>query len=895
MDEATHDEQDAEPITIGVALAFARVRASMLGTPLDRIVVGRYELHERIGRGGMGAVHRGYDPRLERDVAVKLVPSANPRIRQRMLREAEALARLSHPNVVQIFDVGTYDSRDRDGGQGVFIVMELVRGGTLTQWLREGSQSYEAIVAKLVAAGRGLVAAHAAGLIHRDFKPENVLLAGERVLVADFGLARAARHDSEPSSEHAVPVTGNHEVVGGHLGEAITTVGMALGTPPYMAPEQHADEHVDERSDQYSFCVALWEALYGELPFRGVGLDALLRAKLLDVPVLHADAHHVPRNVHRAMLRGLAADPGARWPALAELVDTLARGDSKRRRWSYRAAGALAVAGLCAWGGLHMLRSHTQQACAAEGERIAQTWNDARADEIATGFASLDTHFAIDAATRVRTGLDAYAQKWKATRIEVCERADLHHTLAPDLAEASRTCLDEQRANLDGFLVRLGKPNGIVVQNAGLGVTSLPRPKSCTNESELRLRTEMPPELRDRITALGRRLSDSSAARALGNNEAALAEVEPLLAEATALGWPPLIGEVEFALGETLGALGRYEEGRVMLEDAYFVAESAGKEELAMRSATSLVQLVGIELAKHDEGMEWSRRARLFEERLELDDGDLRSAYLSTVTGNVHYVKGDYAGARALFEHALARHERVLGPDHPGTALTLTSVANVHYATGDYAEAIELFERAVAIFETAFGPDHLDVGLVLGNLGVYYDEFGEPERARECYERSLAIRERVLPADHPDIALALGNLGHAYLDAGDTAAALELFERSLAMREKAFGPDHPEIALALHNLIAVYYRQGDYARGLDLVPRALEIRLATVGPDHPDVARLLRTRGGLHYANGDRERALEDYARALAIQETKLGLEHPETKRTQEAIATARGDGPMSP
>ncbi|HWB75356.1 MAG TPA: serine/threonine-protein kinase [Nannocystaceae bacterium] len=889
MDEATHDEHDGEPITIGVALAFARVRASMLGTPLDRVVVGRYELHERIGRGGMGAVHRGYDPRLERDVAVKLVPSASSRIRQRMLREAEALARLSHPNVVQIFDVGAYDSRDRDGGQGVFIVMELVRGGTLAQWLREDTPSYDAIIARFVAAGRGLVAAHAAGMIHRDFKPENVLLAGERVLVADFGLARAARHDSEPSSDHAAAPTGSHEIVGGHFGDAITDVGVALGTPPYMAPEQHADAQVDERSDQYSFCVALWEALYGELPFRGANLDALLRAKLLDVPVVHADTRAVPRSIHRAILRGLAADPGARWSTLAELVDTLARGESQRRRWSYRIAGGVAAAGLFAWGGQHVLHSQTQQACAAEGERIAQIWNDARADEIAAGFASLDTHFAIDAAMRVRTGLDAYAAKWKSTRTEVCERADLQRTLAPDLAEASRTCLDEQLDNLNGFLVRLGKPNGIVVQNAGLGVTSLPRPKSCTNEAELRLRAETPPELRERITALGRRLSDSSAARALGNNEAALAEVEPILVEAKALGWPPLTGEVEFALGETLGALGRYEEGRVMLEDAYFVAESAGKEELAMRSATSLVMLVGIELAKHDEGMEWSRRARLFEARLELDDGDLRSAYLSTVTGNVMLVKGDYAGARELFEHALARHEAVLGPDHPGTALTLTSVANVEYATGNYAEAIELFERAVAIFETAFGPDHLDVGLVLGNLGVYYDDFGEPERARECYERSLAIRERVLPADHPDIALALGNLGHAYLDAGDTATALELFERSLAIREKAFGPDHPEIALALHNLIAVYHRQGDYGRGLDLVPRALEIRMKTVGPDHPDVARLLRTRGGLHFANGDRDRALEDYERALVIQEAKLGLAHPETKRTQEAIASARG------
>lgn len=335
------------------------------GLPAD-MKIGRYQLLHCLGQGGMGAVYAAWDPQLSRQVALKLLhddgaggsSQAAHKARLRLQREAQAIARLSHPNVVAVYDVGHL-------GDEVFVAMELVDGGTVRTWLAERRRSWREILEVFLAAGRGLQAAHAAGLVHRDFKPENVLVGHDgRVRVADFGLARTANTPSSSDEEDApsLPVfmQGAQEAQGmqGPLALPLTRTGAVLGTPLYMAPEQFHGGTVDARTDQFSFCVALYRALYGVLPFGEGPLEVLaprvMAGKLLPPPRKTAGSGPVsgpvPKWLTPILARGLKAIPEDRFPSMEALLAALdPRPRALRRRWAlggFAAALAFLGAGL---------------------------------------------------------------------------------------------------------------------------------------------------------------------------------------------------------------------------------------------------------------------------------------------------------------------------------------------------------------------------------------------------------------------------------------------------------------------------------------------------------------------------------------------------------------------
>jgi eukaryotic-like serine/threonine-protein kinase len=314
--------------------------------------VARYRLAERLGAGGLGVVFAAEDPELGRRVAIKLIRmgSSDARAFARLEREAAALARVSHPHVVGVFDVGRYDPRTATAGDtegwpadvpraGAYIVMELCEGIDLATWLR-ASRTPQEVLRVFHDAGRGLAAAHAAGVVHRDFKPANVVLdARGRVKVLDFGLAQWL-HGAEPSTlregvEDGGPVEPS----------TMTMTGTVMGTPAYMSPEQHAGAKVDERSDQYAFCVALTEALCGARPFAGETVAALHKAK----HQLRFDPRmrEISPRIHAVLERGLACDPAARWPSMGALLEALEEPRSYAAWW----AGGLLVGavGLGSW------------------------------------------------------------------------------------------------------------------------------------------------------------------------------------------------------------------------------------------------------------------------------------------------------------------------------------------------------------------------------------------------------------------------------------------------------------------------------------------------------------------------------------------------------------------
>jgi eukaryotic-like serine/threonine-protein kinase len=862
-------------------------------------LVGRYVVVERLGEGGMGVVARAYDPKLRREVALKVMRAQTSIGRReaeaRMLREAQALARLSHPHVVAVYDAEPTD-------QGVCIAMEYVEGETLRAWLKQASRTWGEVLDVGLSMARGLAAAHAAGVVHRDVKPANVLVGTDgRVRLTDFGLARerpgalgstnpraVVHHEpggessSSGESSSREPSSGepsSHDT--GGLAE-LTEVGTVLGTPSYMAPEQHAGEPADARSDQYALCVVLWEALHGRRPFEGRD-DALAEAKRRGPP--ERPRGPVPKWLHDVVTRGLAVSPATRWPSMDALANALASGQGRAR--TRRVLGGLALVAalvVVAMLGVRWDRANRAAACEEAGATIFGAWNDGARERLRAALVGTGVSHAEVTANKVMPWLDDYARAWQTARTQACLDTDVHGQWNEDLLGRAQWCLDERRMELEAMLEELSRGEARGVDKAVEAAAGLGRIDHC-RDAEVLVRTPTPPaEHREEVRALRAELSRVRALRDTGAYDEGLSAARAALVRAEAVAWPPLAAEARYALGNLLEYTGAYVEAEEALEAAYFEAAEAGAAEVATVAAQKLVFTVGVRLARHTEAFRWSRLAEVTLVSLP-DVAQLRKAtHLANLAG-VHDSTGSYAEAKALHERALAIEERALGPEHPSVATSLNNLALVHRATGSYAEAKALQERALGIRERALGPHHPDVAQSLNNLaGVHYGT-GSYAEAKALLERALAIREQVLGPHHPDVAASLNNLAGIHRATGSYAEATALYEQALAIWEQALGPEHPDLATSLNNLANLHQVTGSYAEAKALHERALAIREQTLGSAHPDVAQSLDNLASVHNATGSYAEAKALHERALAIREQTLGPEHPEVAASLNNLA----------
>ncbi|MCA9656305.1 MAG: serine/threonine protein kinase, partial [Myxococcales bacterium] len=436
-----------------VAAARRRVLEGLFGPDPSEARAGRFELRTPLGRGSFGTVWRAFDPLLQREVAVKLVDGPRHRpghaATQRFLREARAVASLSHEHVVQVFDVGIIDGSP-------YLAMELVEGGSLDQWLRE-PRPWPAIRRVFLGAARGLAAAHAAGIVHRDLKPANVLLGeDERPRVADFGLAVLGEEGRTES--------------GSSSGAQTTASTPFAGTPAFMAPEQHLGGPVDPRADVYAWCVSLHLALHGELPFRGATAEALLHAKLhRRITYGPRGAGAAPRWLRTLVRRGLAPDPEQRWPSMDALIAALERGGRPAvPRWVVAGLGA----GVLALGWIEAGAEATD--CSALAHRsLDPRWNPTARQQIEDRLADRPG-LGPDVVAR----LDAYAQGWLTARVDACATGVDAPRLEPRLA-----CLDDRLAELQASIDDLREADDVTRDHARQLVRELEDPERCTSAS----------------------------------------------------------------------------------------------------------------------------------------------------------------------------------------------------------------------------------------------------------------------------------------------------------------------------------------------------------------------------------------------------------------------------
>ncbi len=798
--------------------------------------IGRYLIVDELGRGGMGVVYAAYDPELDRKVAIKLLHGdrSDPAAQARLVREAQAMARLSHPHVVHVHDVGT------TAEDSVFVAMEYIEGQTLGEWLEAAPRSSEEVLEIFRQAGEGLAAAHAVDLIHRDFKPDNVLLGEDlQAKISDFGLARAAAigETAEGMGDEEPPPRTEPELRVGTLRESqegvdLTRTGTILGTPAYMSPEQHLGERANAQSDQYSLCVALYEALYGRRPFEGKTLGEL-RLKVLGGALGEApNTPGVPRWIFPILARGLHPEPESRWPSISALLAALSRDPNRaRRRWVLGVVLLTTVA-LALFGLQHRRSAVAREAmdqCAAPERTLAEFWEAerplVRAALLTTGDRNRERK-----ADLVDGALDDFVSRWRASQRDMCDAALVDETLRDDMLDLRQRCLGRHRSGVEIVVTLFKDADEALLEHTDDLLSTLPKPDRCADLGYL-ARIDIDDaeaSIRDEVEALRRRLFRVQAEINAARYKEASARIEPMLEEAKSLGSRTLIAQLGIAHGRLAAESGDVEGALQSYLKALHDALSVGAEHLAAEAANHLTYHTGYYQGQHAEGLRWGQVAAGLVERV--DDPELRRQHLN------------YMGALQSLD-------------------------------GRYTEALATFDEAQALAKT-FGTKTHDQAALATNRGIILSSLGRREEARAAHQEALGLLIDDYGEDHPDVALTCNSLGTVYLYSGDLPRARELFERARGIQEQALDANHPLLAITLVNLASVYSEQGDPQRGLEAGRRAMTIlEAAGLGKDHIFAGYAELTIGDALQRSGD-PAALAHLERSVALLETNAGEMH---------------------
>ncbi len=916
--------------------------------------IDRYIVLDRVGAGAMGVVYTAYDPRLDRRIALKVMHArggAQADVVTRVLREAQALAKLSHPNVVAVYDANVV-------GEAVYLTMELIKGVSLTHWLKHGPRSVAAVLRVFIEAGRGLAGAHAAGLIHRDFKPDNVLVGDDgRVRVVDFGIARGADgpemltvDQALDASRTGTPVTSlKTPPRGTQPGESLvqpfastdrgqvpgfarsgavadtqrvemkadgtppprlqasqletaipglssirlTRTGALVGTPAYMAPEQHIAARVDARADQFAFCIALYEALFGTHPFPARNYFQLSLSKLggkVDPMIGRAD---VPVHVRKAILRGLLVDPDERFPDMEALLTVLSFDPDLRKRRRIAAAliaggtaSLLALVGMEVFGG--------GPTCESAERHLTGIYDQPVRDDIERAFLATGQPFAPKVLESTLGGLDRWSIRWLDMRREACEATHVHHEQSTELLDRRMACLDRQLRRLAATTSVLRGADGPTVLHAVEAVDALPELEECSDRERL---------MRGEVLTAAQQAASAEVDDLLGRAEASRLAVQypaaralAAEAEAQAQGQGLRRAEVQALLsqGRVLRNLGQLEAAEGTFTRADELAERIGSDDLRAEAASELGGVLGNMLHQPAEAERLLRRSAAVLDRI--GGSRMQRAHVSAQLGAIVAERGRLDEALVLLDAGLTIAEAA--PDANSTVLMsiLNARGTVHERRGNARGtaqerrsetelALADYARALATCEARLGPEHPDVAVVLNNMALLEEKQGRHQLARAQLERSLQIRRRTLGEEHPVTATTRMNLGTLSLNNGEYEAAVTEFEQALVVLSRVQGVD-ADVADIRYNLGVAQHLRYQYDLALPHYRAALELTERMKGADHPDVAYPLTGLGGALVELHRDVEARELLERALAIR-SREGVEPVDIGELRFALARA--------
>ena len=784
--------------------------------------IGRYTILDDLGRGGMSQVFAAYDVELDRKIALKVVRAADGDQAEylRLFREAKAMAQLSHPNVAVVHEVG-----DADGM--VFLALEHVDGETLHAWFESGGRSWAEVVDMMIPAGRGLAAAHERSIVHRDFKPANVMIGPSgRPQVLDFGLARSAdapnvveRHSEDRDFDADM---GSDD----SLRRPLTKKGAAVGTPAYMAPELWKGAGGTVASDQFAFCVTLYEGLHGKRPFNSRTIRRHGRNDL-GMPPLREWRSDLPHWLRALIVRGMSWEPGERFESMAALVEALEVGRHRGRKIRGIAASAVLV---CVGVGAGMwLASSPAAACdAAQGMADAH-WSASRGEAIERSFSTSFPALADRTSARVAEFADAFAKDWVGQHDAAC-RGLAEGQQSPALTDHMYACLDGRLREFEAALHVLEDADASTVEHADDVLEAVGSLRRCEDKEAVMAGLAVPPdpETAEAVTQARAGLARVAALRAAGRPTDAGAAIDGVVQAHAETDYEPLRAEIDLARAHAASDDGDYEKARQHLTDAVFLAQQIGHDELAADASLSALYLVGCKLREHELAAFWTRYAEA--EVLKSNDAELLGR-LADVRGTVMRIAGDYDAAETYHRDALRRREQTYGPEHPATAHSLSNLANSLNAAGQQDEALALHERSLAIRIAHFGEAHPAVAISIQNRAKVHGETGNLEAAASDYERVLKLRVATFGPDHDDLATTYDSLGAIRALQSRFDESSRLNRLALDIYAKTLGRDHPLYIRALGNRGAILGLAGNHAEAREVFEEALEIGLRTSPPE----------------------------------------------------------------
>ncbi|HEU4404338.1 MAG TPA: serine/threonine-protein kinase [Polyangiaceae bacterium] len=836
--------------------------------------LGRYVLLDLLGSGGMGEVYSAYDPDLDRKVTIKVLHAdlsasgaeASGQYQELLLREAQAMAKLSHPNVIAVHDVGVSEGR-------VFFAMEFVAGETLRAWQAREGRQWREVLATYMAAGRGLAAAHAASLVHRDFKPDNVLVADDgRVKVTDFGIAHAldgVKVSATGARASLAPPDADRAVV---------------GTPGYMAPEQYLGQPADPRTDQFSFCVALYRALYGRAPFADASLEATRRATLAGQLRPPPKDARTPAWVFRVLARGLRASVDERYASMDELLAALGDDPGVRRRKRAFTLAAVLLPAAAAVGAYRLAAAPRADPCVGGEQRAEEAWGPRTRAEAERAFGRTGKPYAADAWRQARTALDAYGARWAAAHREVCEATKVRHEQTAERMALRMECLEARRRDLAALGRVFAEADAEVVERAAQAARSLGGLEACAR-AVTPAAAEAPPEspaMRDEIEALRADLSAAGAYLSSGKYRFARELSGSALEQARRLGHPALRAEALELRGRAESQLGDFGAAAATFKLAARAAGEARAEGVEARARLGLA-FAFAELGQFEAAHDWADYAGAFAKRL--PDAEAVEVERLSIDGWTFFREGKFDRAAAALREALAASGRsreanpetlallynrlgnilgslrrvddalkhleredelitsTLGAEHPERARNFADRANVFLATKRYEEAISLLVRAVAL-----GPgDGSRHAIALANLGEAYEGLGKYHEASEHYERARAI-VAASPSQTWLLAAFEVRRGRTLARLGRVGEGLGSCEEGLRLAQSALPPDHEFIAEALECVGTIRASTGLARSAIAPLERALSIRQALADEEKTAAVRALldAARAGAH-------------------------------------------------